>query len=266
VAVDLVGPMPLSARGNTWILVLTDHFSQWADALAIPDATAPTVARALNQNVFCYLGLPKQIHTERSAQFQSQLMGDLCRICGVRQSRTTPYHPQGNGVVEWNNRMLGDALRSLLLGRGQEEWDVVLPQIMPDINGIFASLRAHFGISAIDARARLQWLRRDPHTSLPLQEYAATVMRLAQIEYRDLPQANLERYTYDAFVQSINDLGINQQFLARGVTTVEGALAEGEAYLLASHMHINRGTTRQVDMEPSAAPADPGTGSPHLLM
>jgi len=57
-------------------------------------------------------------------------MRDLCRVWGVNQSRTTPYHPQGNGVVERNNRMLGDALRSLLLGKSQEEWDAVLPQIM----------------------------------------------------------------------------------------------------------------------------------------
>ena len=33
-------------------------------------------------------------------------------------------------MVESNNRVLGDSLRSLLLGRGQEEWDLVLPQIM----------------------------------------------------------------------------------------------------------------------------------------
>jgi len=57
-------------------------------------------------------------------------MSDLCRLRGVHQNRTTPYHPQGNGVVERNNRMLGDALRSLLLGRAQEKWDVVLPQVM----------------------------------------------------------------------------------------------------------------------------------------
>jgi len=57
-------------------------------------------------------------------------MSELCRLWGVNQSRTTPYHPQGNGVVERNNRMLGDALRSLLLGRSQEEWDTVLPHIM----------------------------------------------------------------------------------------------------------------------------------------
>jgi len=64
VAVNLVGPMPTSVRGNNWILVLTDHFMQWADALAIPDASAPTVARALDQHVFCYFGLPEQIHSD----------------------------------------------------------------------------------------------------------------------------------------------------------------------------------------------------------
>jgi len=40
------------------------------------------------------------------------------------------YHPQGNGVVQRNNPLLGDALRSLLLDQGQEEWDTVLLQAM----------------------------------------------------------------------------------------------------------------------------------------
>jgi len=126
----------------------------------------------------------------------------------------------------------------------------------PDIDNIFASLRAR--ISAVDARAWLQRLRCDPHT--PLQEHAATVMKLAQIAYSDLPQANRERYTFDAFVQSVNDLGLHHQFLARGVTTVEGTLAEGEAYLLANQMHKNRGISRQVEVEPSATPIDPEAG------
>jgi len=130
IAVDLVGPMPVTPTGNSWILVLADHFTRWADALAIPDVSAPTVARVLDQHVFCYFGLPEQIHSDQEAQFQSQLMSDLCPLWGVNQSRTTSYHPQENGVVERNNRMLGDALRSLLLGRSQEQWDTVLPQVM----------------------------------------------------------------------------------------------------------------------------------------
>jgi len=92
-AVDLVGPMPLTPKGNCWILVLTHHFTRWADALAILDASAPTVARVLDQNMFCYFGLPEQLHLHQGAQFQSQLLGDLCRLCGVNKNRTTQYHP-----------------------------------------------------------------------------------------------------------------------------------------------------------------------------
>ena len=80
VAVDLVGPIPETPRGNRWILVLTDHFTRWQDALAIADATAPTVASVLDERVFCYLGLPERIHSDQGAQFQSQLMQELCQL------------------------------------------------------------------------------------------------------------------------------------------------------------------------------------------
>jgi len=72
--------MPKSERGNNWILVLTNYLTQWADALAIPDVSAPTMARVLDQNVFCYFGLPEQMHTCQCAQFQSLLMSDLCKM------------------------------------------------------------------------------------------------------------------------------------------------------------------------------------------
>jgi len=89
--------MPLTPRGNSWILVLTDHFTRWADTIAIPDASAPTVARVLDQHAFCYFGLPEQIHLDQGTQFQSQLMSNLCHLWGVNQTCTTRYHPQGNG-------------------------------------------------------------------------------------------------------------------------------------------------------------------------
>jgi len=99
------------------------------------------------------------------------------------------------------------------------------------VNGIFAALRARFGISSIDARARLQRLLRRKHT--PLQDHATLVKRLAQIAYSDLPETPQQNYTFDAFVQSLNDLGLHHQLQAKGVTTIEAALQEGEAYLLA---------------------------------
>lgn len=83
-------------------------------------------------------------------------------------------------------------------------------------------------------------------TRAPLQEHAATVKRLAQIMHSDLLPMNREWYT---FVQSINDLGLHHQFLAKRVATVEDALREGEADLLATQLHKSRVGSRQVEAE-----------------
>lgn len=132
VAVDLVGPLPVTPRGNKWILVLTDHFTRWQDALPLPDATATVIAEVLESRVFCYFGLPEEIHSDRGAQFEGDLMAELCSLWRVTKTRTTAYHPQSNGVVERNNRTLGDALRSMLfdLNGTQEDWDALLPQLL----------------------------------------------------------------------------------------------------------------------------------------
>ena len=100
-----------------------------------PSATATVVATTLDERVFCYMGLPEQIHTDQGAQFESQLMTELCQLWGVEKTRTTPYHPQANGMVKRNNRGIGDSLRAMLLRRGQDEWDILLPQLMRAYRG-----------------------------------------------------------------------------------------------------------------------------------
>ena len=93
VAIDLVGPMPKTQRGNQWISVLSDHFTRWQDAIPLPDATAPTVVTALDEQIFCYFGLPEQLHSDLGKQFQSRLMAELCNLWRVDQTHTTLYHP-----------------------------------------------------------------------------------------------------------------------------------------------------------------------------
>jgi transposase InsO family protein len=133
VSIDLVGPFSKTRRGNTMVLVVIDHFTRWRDALPIPDGTAATVAQALEERIFSYMGVPERIHADQGAQFESKLMRELCIIWGTDKSRTTPYHPEGNGMVERGNRDLGDALRSLLIGADEQDWDLLLPQIMRTI-------------------------------------------------------------------------------------------------------------------------------------
>ena len=62
-------------------------------------------------------------------------MEELCALWRVEKTHTTLYHPQSNGLVERGNRSLGDSLRTLLLRRGQKEWDLLLSQIMMAFRG-----------------------------------------------------------------------------------------------------------------------------------
>ena len=84
----------------------------------------------LEERVFCYFGVPERIHTDQGAQFESKLMAELCALWGVRRSHTTPYHPQANGVLERGNRNLEDMLCSMLFGKDEKDWNLLLPQIM----------------------------------------------------------------------------------------------------------------------------------------
>ena len=122
-------------RGNQWSLVLSDYFTRWLGAVQLANATAPTVATALNERILCYFGLPEQLHSNLGKQFQSRLMAELSNLWRVDQTHTTPYHPQSNKVVERGNRVLGDALRALLRDREQGDWNLVLLQLLRAFRG-----------------------------------------------------------------------------------------------------------------------------------
>ena len=103
------------------VLVVTDHFTKLAHAFPCMNQTAKQVAKKLWDHVFCVYGFPERIHTDQGANFESELIAELLRLAGVTKSRTTAYHPMGNGGTERFNRMLGSMLRSLPL-REKDKW------------------------------------------------------------------------------------------------------------------------------------------------
>ena len=44
VVIDLIGPLPQTARGNKYIVTLVDYFSKWPEAEAMADKSANSVA------------------------------------------------------------------------------------------------------------------------------------------------------------------------------------------------------------------------------
>ena len=129
VAMDILGPLPVTERQNKYVLVISDYFTKWADALPLPNMEAETVAREFVRHFVCLFGAPTYLHTDQGKNFDSKLIKEMCRLLGITKTRTTAYHPQSDGLVERMNRTLLSMLGTLPDG-DEDSWDLMLPMVM----------------------------------------------------------------------------------------------------------------------------------------
>jgi hypothetical protein len=102
-----------SKGGFENILVITDHYTRYALAFPTQDQRATTVAKILWWNFILHYGFPERIHSDQGANFEGEVIRQLCSMFHISKSRTTPYHPQGNGTTERYNRTLLSMLGTL---------------------------------------------------------------------------------------------------------------------------------------------------------
>ena len=126
IAIDVL-KVPLSTNSYQYLLVLQDYFTKWVDAIPMPDQTAEHITTALIK-FFCTYGPPQILHSDQGRNFESSIFTQTLQAFGVKKSRTTPYHPQGDGMVERFNRTLIQLLKTYV--ESQEEWEKYLPYVL----------------------------------------------------------------------------------------------------------------------------------------
>ncbi|CAI5649839.1 unnamed protein product [Oreochromis niloticus] len=117
------------APGNRYVLVAMDYFTKWPEAYAVPDQSATTTAERLVEEMFARFGVPAELHSDQGRNFESKVFGEICRRLGVEKTRTTPLHPQSDGLVERFNRTLATQL-AILTSPHQRDWDRHLPLVL----------------------------------------------------------------------------------------------------------------------------------------
>uniref|UniRef100_A0A9J8BEK1 Gypsy retrotransposon integrase-like protein 1 n=1 Tax=Cyprinus carpio carpio TaxID=630221 RepID=A0A9J8BEK1_CYPCA len=128
IGMDLVGPLPKSARGHEHILVIVDYATRYPEAIPLRKATAKNIAQELFL-LSSRVGLPAEILTDQGTPFMSRIMADLCKLLKVRQIRTSVYHPQTDGLVERFNKTLKQMLRRVV-AEDQRDWDQMIPYVL----------------------------------------------------------------------------------------------------------------------------------------
>jgi transposase InsO family protein len=122
IGTDLTGPFIPSPAGNKYMLAVIDHLTGWAEVYPIPDKRSETVWKKLNSEFFPRFGFPEVLISDQGQEYNSNAFRDGLRLLGINHKRTTPGHPETNGLAERFHRTLKETLRKLCNNRSSQ-WE-----------------------------------------------------------------------------------------------------------------------------------------------
>ena len=104
-----------------------DRTTRWPEAIPLRDTTTTECARALISTWIARFGVPLDMTSDRGPQFTSAMWSTISSQFGIQLHRTTAYHPQANGLVEWFHRTLKASLKARL---SSPNWVDELPWVL----------------------------------------------------------------------------------------------------------------------------------------
>jgi hypothetical protein len=139
---DLWGRVRSSTKKNSYVMVVTDAFTKFATALAIPGKEAMHVAPALLSHFYTF-GIPQQLVTDQRREYCNELEKHLWTALKIRHDVTTPYHPACNSAVETFNKILRHYIETALVDAKAAtlDWESYLAPLLFAYNMAVSSSR-----------------------------------------------------------------------------------------------------------------------------
>jgi transposase InsO family protein len=119
---DFIGEIhPPSSGQHRWILTATDYFTKWIEVVPTRSASHKVIISLL-EDIIARFGCPSRIVTDNASPFRSEPLVKFCEQFGISLIHSTPYYPQGNGLVESSNKSLIKLIKKLLEDN-KRAWD-----------------------------------------------------------------------------------------------------------------------------------------------
>ena len=210
------------------LLVFCDHIIKHVIPYVTHNQTAETVAKFLWQGYISIFRAQAKLLSYWGANFESNIFRDLCKLIGIWKVRTSPYHAQTNGQVEWAHQTSMCMIAKL--SKDQEaDWPKHLPKLVHYYNS-----------------TRLAITRYSPHylmfgcwLCLPFDFYFAMKRGMKKHQCVDYYVAELHEWLKDTFkevqVQSTSEVERQKWHYNRKANAIllepgNLALAEANAY------------------------------------
>jgi len=186
-----VGPFPVAKGGFKFLLTCVDLATRWPEAVPIRVGTARVIIDKLVE-IFTHNGFPKVLVSDNGAQFVGRTFTKWLSQNGISHTKSSPYHPQGNGVVERLHRTLGAIIAKTTETKGN--WASVVPRALYFIRSVPSEST---GLSPF--LLKQGW---EPETPLGLLYDAWLDHELEGLELCEFVQENSER------IEHLREMGV----------------------------------------------------------
>jgi hypothetical protein len=72
---DLIGPINPASSGYIWILVATEYFTKWVEAITLRRATGAAVANFIQEHIITHFGIPYKLISDNGTPFIQRCEG-----------------------------------------------------------------------------------------------------------------------------------------------------------------------------------------------
>ena len=121
ILIDCVGPLPRTKSGNEYLLTVMCTSTRFPEAIPLRNTKAKSVVKALI-NFFTFVGLPKSVQSDQGSNFLSGIFQQVMHELGIKDYRSSAYHPESQGALERFHQTLKNMIRSYCFDT-EKDWD-----------------------------------------------------------------------------------------------------------------------------------------------
>jgi hypothetical protein len=128
VLIDCVGPLPRTKAGNEYVFTIMCASTRFPEAIPLRNIKAKTIIKALIK-FFTLVGLPKVVQSDQGSNFMSGIFQQVMHELGIKQYKSSAYHPESQGALERFHQTLKNMIRSYCHDT-QKDWDEGIPMLL----------------------------------------------------------------------------------------------------------------------------------------
>ena len=121
ILIDCVGPLPRTKSGNEYLLTIMCTSTRFPEAIPLRNIKTKSIVKALIK-FFTFVGLPKSVQSDQGSNFMSGIFQQVMHELGIKQFRSSAYHPEGQGALERFHQTLKNMIRSYCFDT-EKDWD-----------------------------------------------------------------------------------------------------------------------------------------------